>query len=432
MSGEGSLVTATEERALARGRTTVMVALFVGYTAFYLCRSNLEAALPLLKREGFDEDQLGLVASVATMSYAIGKVVLGTAGDVVGGRRIMLVACFGSVAATFGIGLFAHGLAALVVLAAANRFFQSGAWGGLVHVVSRWFPSARHGSVMGILSMSYDAGNIVTLLFCGALVEAHFGWRDLFLFNPAILAAVGLFLALRLRGTPPGADEPAKADAKPKEPRPPLREVLPWLAKKPAFWMTVALSFLLTFVRSGFMTWTPLYLTEVATAAGSTSPIGGSIAKGAAFSIAGMIASLVIGRISDRFGPGRRAPVMIASLFVLVLAIVLLAHVPIHDPWVAAGLIAVCGLFLLGPYSMLAGALTLDVAGTRGTATATGIVDGVGYLGGSLAGVAIGAIKKRLGWSAAFDLVATGAFVATLVAVGWSVFSARRRAREVS
>ena len=42
---------------------------------------------------------------------------------------------------------------------------------------------------------------------------------------------------------------------------------------------------------------------------------------------------------------------------------------------------------LIGPYSYLAGAISLDFGGKRGGATACGIIDGVGYLfGGVLAG----------------------------------------------
>jgi OPA family glycerol-3-phosphate transporter-like MFS transporter len=223
----------------------------------------------------------------------------------------------------------------------------------------------------------------------------------------------------RTPGAPPEA--PKKA------PREPFREVLPWLAKKPSFWIAITLSFLLTFVRTGFMTWTPVYITSIATAAKSASPISGSIAKSALFSVAGMLAAPTIGRISDKLGPGKRAPAMVASLLILVGAVLALAHAPIKDPWVAAIAIALCGLFLLGPYSMLAGVMALDVAGKRGTSTATGIIDGVGYLGGSLAGILLGSIAERASWSAAFDVVAIAAFLATLVSAG-SIFIARRTA----
>ena len=241
----------------SRQQTAVMATLLVGYAAFYLCRANVDAAVPLLVEGGWSKTEVGRVLSMATACYAIGKVVLGAIGDVVGGKRIILLAIVGSVAATVGIGL-SSGLVAFAAFAMANRFFQAGGWGGLVHVVARWFPPARHGEVMGRLSTSYDVGNICALLFCAALAQSGLGWRSLFVVNPAIFAIVGVVVAIALRGSPPASDAAAAA---PSEPKMTFREAFPWLAKKPAFWLTVLLSMLLTFVRNGFMTWTPAYLT---------------------------------------------------------------------------------------------------------------------------------------------------------------------------
>jgi len=342
--------------------------------------------------------------------------------------RAQYLAIAGSVIATVQIGLLpGFGMfAAFVVL---NRFFQAGGWGGLVHVASRWFPAARHGTVMGTLSTSFDIGNICALLFASFIVGQGLGWRALFLINPAVFALVGVVVALVLRGEPPPelhADEgtaAAKTPESQQERKASFREAFPWLAKKPAFWGTVLLSVLLTFVRTAFMTWTPTYLAEVARAAGSPSPIAGGIAKSAFFSVAGIIASLTTGRISDMLGPGKRTPVIVASLTVHVGAVLALAHLHIVDSLAAGLLIGVCGLFLLGPYSLLAGAMTLDVAGKRAAATAAGIVDGAGYAGASLVGVVIGGVADRWGWSAAFDVIAAAAAIATLVAAAWWLLS---------
>lgn len=47
-------------------------------------------------------------------------------------------------------------------------------------------------------------------------------------------------------------------------------------------------------------------------------------------------------------------------------------------------LTALAGFFLLGPYSMSSGALILDIAGSRGAGTCTGLIDGIGYLAASI------------------------------------------------
>ncbi len=403
----------------------VIATLLVGYASFYLCRANLDAAQPLLIAAfGYDKQQLGKIASISVASYAVGKIVLGALGDRIGGKRIMLLSILGSVTATFFIGASSGSLRALLLLAVANRFFQAGGWGGLIHCVSRWFPAERHGTVMGALSTSYEVGNMVTLLLCGAMVRLGAGWRVFFLVNPALFALVGLFVALALRGEPPEAPTEKQTQQEEKkepqkQPREPLSVTLPWLAKKPSFWIAIVLSMLLTFVRTGFNTWTPTFLVEVGKRTGDQAGTAGALMKSALLPAAGIIGALVVGRVSDRFGPGKRAPVMVASLVVLCGAVLFLAHGGLSSVWSAAISVAGCGLFLLGPYSLLGGAITLDVAGKRAASTAAGIIDGVGYVGASMSGVVIGGVAQKHGWTAAFDVIAVAVVTATLASAAW-------------
>jgi len=402
----------------------VLFTLVVGYAAFYLCRANVEAAFPLLKQSfSFTKTQLGLLSSVPIAAYALGKVLMGALGDLIGGKRLIVLAIAGSVAATFVFGA-SGALGAFILCASANRFFQSGGWSGAVHVISRRFEPRRHGLVMGIMSTSYELGNVLALLLCSAITLRLPGWRPLFVVTPLLLAAVGLFVVLALPAGGPLPATPEAAASLGVQDDPSLADIVRSLARKPAFWIAVALSVLLTFLRIGFLTWTPMYLYEVSHA----TDISGSIAKAAFFSSAGVVAALSTGALSDRFGPGRRAPVMTGSLAVVVVLVLVLAHGGVRSPLPAALLIGAIGLFLLGPYSLLAGALALDVSGKRGAATAAGIIDGAGYLGASSAGVVLGKLAEERGWSAAFDATAAVALVATIVAGAWSVAVLRRRA----
>jgi len=57
---------------------------------------------------------------------------------------------------------------------------------------------------------------------------------------------------------------------------------------------------------------------------------------------------------------------------------------------------------MIGPYSYLAGAMALDFGGKQGSSTLSGIIDGIGYLGGVLAGDSIARISVAYGWKGAF------------------------------
>jgi sugar phosphate permease len=414
---------------LSRPQVAVIAALLVAYGSFYLCRANVDAALPFLRRdEGYDKTSLGTLMSVATLAYAVGKVVLGSAGDALGGRRLMLVAVCGSVACSIAFGM-SHSFAALMVLAAANRFFQAGGWPGLVNVVSLRFEPARHGRIMGVLSTSYELGNVCALTFSGLV--ARLGWRALFIVNPLLFAALGGTAVLSLRREPSHAaldvtlDRAAGGTQTRESPESATANasVFARLLRSGALWTTVALSALLTFIRIGFLTWTPTYLAEVSHATGNAA-LSASIVKSAVFPAAGVVAALSVGPLSDRLGPGKRAPIIAASLAVVVVLVLALAH---GNPRQPALLIGAIGLFLLGPYSLLAGAIALDVGGKGASATAAGIIDGAGYLGASAAPYLLGLVSERLGWSAAFDVVAVAALISAGVSCAWSLAVARRQ-----
>ena len=97
---------------------------------------------------------------------------------------------------------------------------------------------------MGIISTSYELGNVGSLLLCGALVEAGFGWRALFVINPLMFGAVGLAVYVALgRSMSSDAVTADVVDAARTES---VGRRLAWLASVPSFWMAMLLSFLLS------------------------------------------------------------------------------------------------------------------------------------------------------------------------------------------
>jgi OPA family glycerol-3-phosphate transporter-like MFS transporter len=89
-------------------------------------------------------------------------------------------------------------------------------------------------------------------------------------------------------------------------------------------------------------------------------------------------------------------------------------------------LVALVAFVMIGPYSYLAGAISLDFGGKQGSATASGIIDGVGYLGGILAGNSVAGISVVWGWRGAFAALAV---VAMLSSVAAGMYFARLRSQ---
>ncbi len=424
---------ATQPRTtLQRWQRRTAASLFVGYGAYYLCRSNLAVAAPLLIREfggrGLDKEVLGQIASLGVLCYAAGKVVNGVLGDFLGGKRIFLLGMVGAVAATvvFGLG---QGVGVFFAAWAANRLVQSMGWAGLVKMTANWFSYRVYGRIMGLLSLSYLVGDIVAKLVLGQLLALGVGWRGLFITAAATLAGVALVNWFSLRSSPAEVGlavppvSPVSLFASPNvaaDQPTSLGTLLRPYFRSPAFLLMLVLSFGLTALREAFSFWVPTYLVESAHLSESAAS-----QYSALYSVFGMVSILGAGYLSDAWLRGQRGPLILAACLGLVPVLLAMTR-PATGVLGPLVLISLTGLLLLGPYSFLAGAMSLDAGGRQGAATASGLVDAVGYVGGTGALWLTGALAQRQGWSHAF-LALAGLAVATAGAALIFYYTQERR-----
>lgn len=423
----------TAARVASRARLTIGL-LVVGYAAFYLCRSNLSVATPLIieayGRQGVTKETIGGIASIGVLFYAFGKFLNGSMADRFGGRPLFLLGLGGAIAMTALIG--AGGMPVFTIAWCVNRLVQSSGWPGMVRIASRWFAAERYGSAMGIVSLSFLFGDFASRYFLGQVIEWGAGWRGVFFASAggAILVFVLVWFLLKESpadfGLPEANADPSNvfgdkgleaAEASPKE-------VIPALLRNPRFLVVCVLSLGFTLVRETFNTWTPQYLTE---AANLSEGVAGKAS--AAFPFFGGLAVLLAGILSDRTGARGRAILIFGGLVASIPVMLALGSLQTDTALVPVLLLGAAAFAILGPYAYLAGAVALDFGGKRGSATASGWIDGVGYLGGILAGKWIGGLADRSGWQAAFMALAVVSGVSALAAaIYWRQSSTPRRA----
>ena len=404
---------------LARWQRKTTVSLFAGYAAYYICRSNLSVATPLIldEFESVTKEDIGFVASVGVGFYALGKMSNGLLADRLGGRQMFLFGLFASVVCTLIFGASA-GIATFAVLWALNRYVQSMGWVALVKTASRWFPVSRHATIMAILSLSFLIGDAFARAYLGVFIEIGErvpvlsfldDWRAVFFIAAATTTAIGIAIRLSLKSDPSevGATEPAAnpvnvyGEEGQSADDVPLRERLMPLLKSPLFWMICLTNFGLTLVRETFNFWTPTFLNEVPQLSQGQSAIGSLL-----FPLTGAVSVILGGVISDRLG-GRHGRVMVPSIVCVTIVIGILASFDLTGrPVLALGLISAVSFFLLAPYSYLSGVMALDLGGKRSSSTVAGLSDSAGYLGAILSGQLVGLIAEKFGWSVAFGALA--------------------------
>ncbi|MEX0676408.1 MAG: MFS transporter [Pirellulales bacterium] len=424
---------------LRRWQIITLVLMVVGYSGIYLCRSNFSVALPLIERSlvdsGYDGTSarlwMGRIVTLGVLAYAIGKFITGSLADFLGGRRNVLVGMLGSVLFTI---LFATGGALpLFTLAwVGNRAVQSLCWTGMVKITGRWFSYSAYGTAMGVVSLSYLFGDAAARQFMALLFRAGFGWREMFWAAAGLLF---LFFVLNLlwlkeSSLAIGQSEPAAnplnvygGRPQDQEPPPNLRSLLVPLVTSGEFLVICLLSLGLTLLRETFNTWSPTYFVEVV---GSSS--AEAAGQSALFPLLGGASVLLAGWLGDRLGQGGRSLVMLGGCSLTTVVLWLLGSLHFTTDEIAPVLlVGLAGFLMLGPYSYLAGAISLDLGGKRGGATACGIIDGVGYLGGLLAGETIARLNIAYGWSGAFKALAGVALLTSLAAAVFVGIQRQRR-----
>lgn len=405
---------------------TVLLMLF-GYSGYYLCRSNFSVALPLiadeLVRRGFSSEiariRLGTIASLGVAAYAIGKFPAGAMADYLGGRRNFLAGMAGSVLFTllFALG---GGLPLFTLAWVGNRLVQSWGWAGLVKVSSRWFSYRIYGTVMGIISLSFLFGDAASRAFLAWLIAKGLGWRGIFVIAAATLFLLLLINFVLLKETPLaiGESEPPAnplaivAGAEERGARHDLWTILKPLSHDVGFWLVCILSFTFTLVRETFNLWTPTYFIQVVGLSSSDAA-----RESALFPLFGGFSVLLSGLLSDRLKQGGRATIIAGGLLLSGVALFALGYASFgHSRVAPVALVTLIGFLMIGPYSYFAGAIALDLGGKGGSATTSGIIDGVGYLGGILAGDTIARLSIAYGWRGAYITLAVVVWLSSIVA----------------
>jgi len=397
-------------------RIAVFALTWTAYAAYYFGRKGFPVVKSTLQdRLGLSVGMLGWIDTGYLAAYAVGQFLSGIIGDAIGPRKLIGFGMLGVAAACAAFGL-SSAASLFLTLFIVNGLFQSSGWPGTVKAMGSWFTPKERGTVMGIWSTCYQAGGLAATAVATFLF-VRYGWRWAFLGPAIVIALVGilnlLFLPERSPIRPPPG-EPASAGGLPAT----RTNVL----HSPVLWSLSASYFCLKLIRYSILFWLPYYLNKV---------LGYSKAQAGyqsiSFEVGGIVGSIAIGYISDRYFPGRRryvASVMVAALAAALLLYTRLAPISVMLNFCGMALVGFC---LFGPDTLISGAAAQDIGGKHDVAKAAGFINGFGSCGAVLQGVATAGISERLGWNALFYF-----FVILSVISSIALLIGKRRAHEGS
>ncbi len=379
----------------------VVLALIMGVqTATNVGALGLPSLAPMIRADlGLSRQEAGSFISAFYVGGVLTSLPAGWLADRVGVRWTLLFGQ-GIVAACFAAMMLAADYAALTA-----AVLLAGVGYGAVNPTSTkgvlvWFPAASRATAVGIKQAGFPLGGAFGALLLPSLA-GHLGWRG------ALGTAAGLIglsaAAAGLGYREPPADGTPGPGATPRRPR-----VGKVLTSRP-IWLVSLATFLFAAVQVAWISYLPLYLSEVA----GLSAVAAGVVLGQA-QLSGTLGRVVFGVLSDRVFGGRR-------LVVLVLAGVATAALCLATAWVgprgtglALSLVALgFGLTGIG-WNGVHHTLLAEIAGRDSAATAVGLCLAVSSIGVIVGAPLFGAAADRL---AAYDWGWYGLAAAMLVAL---------------
>jgi len=392
--------------AFRRRRALNWLTLGITYAAMYMGRYNLSFANKSLSDNyGWDKTQVGTIITAALTLYGISALFNGPIADRIGGRKAMLIGVFGAVVFNilFGLGAYlgflgtgAFLLSYFATAWALNSYFQSYSALALIKVNSGWFHVRERGVFSAIFGSMIQSGRALIFVI-GGIAVTLLPWQWVFFIPAMIMGLMGVLTLLFVRDSPDEAGFPPfdTADATSGDTE---KVNLKYLIKKVftnPVTLTIAFAeFCTGFVRHGFEQWFPRYMQE----AQHLSLDSGVFQKGAlSVVVAGILGAFAAGTISDWIFKSRRPPVAFIGYSLQILCLLTIWWAPSLTMIIVAFVVNSFAISMV--HSMLSGTASMDFGGKKAAGSATGLFDGMQYLGGAAVGLGMGWLLQNFGWN---------------------------------
>lgn len=375
--------------AYKRRRILNWLPLGLTYAFLYFGRYNLSAIAGeldkagILAKSGFNE-----IDGVGAWVYGIAFLINGPLTDKLGGRFTMLIGTAGSALVNVGMAMAVQqALTAgdsgnadlkqhLLLLNAANMYFQSFGAVSIVKVNAPWFHVRERGVLGGLFGVLISLGLYFSYDWSLALGKG-FGWAFSFWIPAAVLGIMVVVTALFVRDTPSHAGhldfDTGDATSGETAQTPPM-EVLRKMFSNRIIWIIVAIEFCSGFLRQAVMKQYRLYAKAIGDGDSFVYENWGML-----LCVAGILGGVFAGFISDHVFGSRRGPVSSVLYGGLLLGAVG-AFFTLGHPALGWSVVFM-SLCVIGVHGMLSGTASMDFGGSKNAGIVTGIIDGFVYLG---------------------------------------------------
>ena len=372
-------------------RLQVFLGIFIGYAGYYLVRKNFSIAMPALEQMGFDKADLGWALSAVSIAYGISKFVMGTVSDHSNARVFIPLGLIASAVIMTVMGLIPWTVSSLSIMLMfcilfVNGWVQGMGWPPCGRVMVHWFSVRERGVKMSIWNIAHNVGGALMAPLAVFGITIFGVWGGAFYFPAMVAVVIAVIAYLLVRDTPQSCglppielykpEECTQAYSAEQEKELSTKEILfGHVFNNKLLWIIAFANAFIYFVRYGVLDWAPMYLEQV-----KHMDLANSSWSYFAFEIAGIFGTILCGWLSDKVFKGRRGPVTIIYMLLVMLAVYIYWNSA--SAMVTNVAMAAIGFLIYGPV-MLIGVSALDLVPKKAAGTAAGFTGLFGYLLGS-------------------------------------------------
>ncbi|XP_062407861.1 glucose-6-phosphate exchanger SLC37A4a [Sardina pilchardus] len=400
-------------------RTSIFMAMFVGYTLYYFNRKTFSFVMPSLMQEiTLDKDDLGFITSSQSLAYAISKFISGVLSDQISARVLFSIGLF-SVGGINVIFSQSSSVAVFSGLWFLNGLGQGLGWPPCGKVLRKWFEPSQFGTWWAILSCSMNlAGGLGPII--ATLMAESYSWRTTLSISGLACVVVSVFCLMFIKNEPSDVGLPnievgakkGKGDSSSDDST--LKEFL----TSPYLWV-LSLGYLVVFgVKTACTDWGQLFLIQDK----EQSVLMGSSFM-SALEIGGLVGSIAAGYLSDRAVAkhglsikGNPRHSLLLSMMAGMCVSLYLFRVTVTPEssklWILS-LGAVFGFSSYGPIALF-GVIANESAPSNYCGTSHAIVALMANVGGFMSGLPFSTVAKHHGWNMAFWVAEITCIITTI------------------
>ena len=405
-------------------RIRIFYSMFFGYAFYYFTRKSFIFIMPaMIEHMGFSKSDLGILASILSLTYGVSKFASGIFADRSNPRYIM---SFGLILTGFFNICFglSSSLLTLSIFWGLNGWFQGFGWPPCARYLTHWYSKNERGRWWAIWNTSHNVGG-ATIPILAAFIAQYYGWRIAMYVPGVICILAGFLLMNRLRDTPQSLGLPViekfrnnyeeghDSVKESSEKQPSVKEILfQYILTNKYIWILAFSYFFIYAIRTAVNDWSALFLVETK----NYSVTGAGMCVGW-FEVGGFLGSLCAGWSSDTIFKGNRGPVNVIFSFGIISAILFFWLVPPGFVVLDALSMFMFGFWIFGP-QMLIGMSAAEMVHKKAVATASGFTGWFAYIGAACAGYPLGRITEDWGWNGFFVAITISAVIATTLLLG--------------